>query len=52
MKLGAGLRIAPSLPPRSKGLPAGPVLPLANVLHAKGNPHVFLEVEARATVFS
>ncbi|CAK9033233.1 unnamed protein product [Durusdinium trenchii] len=30
----------------SKGLPAGPVLPLANVLHAKGNPHVFLEVEA------
>lgn len=32
---------------RSKGMPPGPVTPLASVVHAKGNPHVFFEVEAR-----
>lgn len=30
----------------TKGLPAGPLLPLANVVHAKGNPHVFFDLEA------
>ena len=31
----------------SKGLPAGPLLPLQHVVHAKGNPHVFFDLEAR-----
>ena len=32
---------------RSKGVPPGPVTPLASLVHAKGNPHVFLDLEVR-----
>eukprot|EP00435_Cladocopium_sp_Y103_P035149 s1177_g9.t1 len=30
----------------SKGVPPGPVTPLASLVHAKGNPHVFFDLEA------
>ena len=32
---------------RSRGVPPGPVTPLASLVHAKGNPHVFLDLEVR-----
>ena len=28
-------------------MPPGPVTPLASLVHAKGNPHVFLDLEVR-----
>ena len=41
---------SPWEPCRSKGIPPGPVTPLASVVHAKGNPHVFFEVEDRDVI--
>eukprot|EP00438_Fugacium_kawagutii_P025207 Skav225052 [mRNA] locus=scaffold1570:226854:230913:- [translate_table: standard] len=31
---------------QSKSIPPGPVVSLATVTHAKGNPHVFMDIEA------